>query len=84
MVSKLYKYINNKFGKLDNPFWDLLRYIVLGLASVLSTGLVLLMLILFCAFTIMLSKWLLVAVVVLVLIVLIGRITFILYCNDPK
>lgn len=84
MVSKLYKYINNKFGQLDNPFWVLLRYIVLGLASVLLTGLVMLMLILFCAFTMMLSKWLLVAVVVLILVVLIGRITFILYCNDPK
>lgn len=83
MISKLYKYINNKFGKSDNVFWNLLRYICLGLASVLIYSLCIIMIIVFIIVT-MISKWMLVTVAVVFLIVLIGRITFILYGNDPK
>lgn len=84
MISKLYKYINNKFGKSDNVFWNLLRYICLGLASVLIYSLCIIMIIVFIIVTMMISKWMLVTVAVVFLIVLIGRITFILYANDPK
>lgn len=84
MISKLYKYINNKFGKSDNVFWNLLRYICLGLASVLIYSLCIIMIIVFIIATMMISKWMLVTVAVVFLIVLIGRITFILYGNDPK
>lgn len=84
MISKLYKYINNKFGKSDNVFWNLLRYICLGLASVLIYSLCIIMIIVFIIVTMMISKWMLVTVAVVFLIVLIGRITFILYGNDPK
>lgn len=84
MISKLYKYINNKFGKSDNVFWNLLQYICLGLASVLIYSLCIIMIIVFIIVTMMISKWMLVTVAVVFLIVLIGRITFILYGNDPK
>lgn len=84
MISKLYKYINNKFGKSDNVFWNLLRYICLGLASVLIYSLCIIMIIVFIIVTMMISKWMLVTVAVVFLIVLIGRITFILYGNEPK
>lgn len=87
MISKLYKYINNKFGKSDNVFWNLLRYICLGLASVLIYSLCIIMIIMIIVViivTMMISKWMLVTVAVVFLIVLIGRITFILYGNDPK